>query len=143
MRYWGDDEDNEDGCGYANVADQTWADAHNLAQTKSNIFMCRDGEVYTAPVGSYRANGFGLHDMLGNIWEWTEDCWHDSYAGQPPTDGRAWTSGGDCNLRVLRGGSWENYPRSLRAAYRVRGDVDVRDYGNGFRVARTLLPLAP
>ena len=60
MRYWGDDEDNEDGCGYVNVGDQTRADAHNLTQTKNYIFMCRDGEVYTAPVGSYRANAFVL-----------------------------------------------------------------------------------
>ena len=125
------------------MGDQTRADAHNLTQTKNYIFMCRDGEAYTAPVGSYRANGFGLHDMLGNVWEWTEDCWHDSYAGQPPTDGRAWTSGGDCGLRVLRGGSWDSNPRDLRAANRG-GNVDaLRSNKLGFRVARTLLPLAP
>ena len=100
--------------------------------------MCRDGEVYTAPVGSYRANGFGLHDMLGNVWEWTEDCWHGSYAGAP-SDGGAWTSGGNCGRRVLRGGSWVNYPRDLRAASRDGYVVDLRSYYVGFRVARTLL----
>ena len=125
------------------MGDQTRADAHNLTQTKNYIFMCRDGEVYTAPVGSYRANGFGLHDMLGNVWEWAEDCWHDSYAEQPPTDGRAGTSGGDCSLRVLRGGSWSIGPGHLRAAFRSRNDVDYRINNVGFRVARILLPLFP
>ena len=91
----------------------------------------------TVPVGSYAANGFGLHDMHGNVWEWVEDCWHDSYAGAP-SDGRAWASGGDCSLRVLRGGSWINYPRILRAAYRYLDVVDFRVNKIGFRVARTL-----
>ena len=58
----------------------------------------------TVPVGSFPANGFGLHDMHGNVSEWVEDCWHYSYSGAP-TDGSAWTTGGDCPLRVLRGGS--------------------------------------
>ena len=142
MRYWGDDEDNEDGCGYANVVDQTRADADNMTHAKDNIFMCRDGEVYTAPVGSYRANGFGLHDMLGNVGEWTEDCWHKNYS-RAPSDGRAWTSGGNCSLRVLRGGSWDHYPRGIRAADREGDDDGVRDEAVGFRVARTLSPLAP
>ena len=59
----------------------------------------------TAAVGSYPANAWGLHDVHGNVWEWTQDCWHGSYAGAP-TDGSAWTSGGDCARRVVRGGSW-------------------------------------
>jgi formylglycine-generating enzyme required for sulfatase activity len=91
----------------------------------------------TVPVGRYEANRFGLHDMLGNVWEWVEDCWHDSYAGAP-TDGRAWTSGDGCSRRVLRGGSWVNYPRVLRAADRDwNGDGNRLDF-IGFRVARTL-----
>ena len=57
------------------------------------------------PVGSFPSNAFGLHDMHGNVWEWVEDCWHDSYSGAP-SDGSAWTTGGDCSKRVLRGGSW-------------------------------------
>ena len=99
--------------------------------------MCRDGAVYTAPVGSYRPNGFGLHDMLGNVWEWVEDCWHGSYAGAP-TDGQAWTSGNHCDRRVLRGGSRGNDPGLLRAAYRSWYVVVYRLDLNGFRVARTL-----
>ncbi len=134
---WGDDRDNEQGCGYANGADRTRARPHTLAETKDNIFMCEDGYVFTAPVGLYRANGFGLHDMLGNVWEWTEDCWHDSYAGAP-ADGSAWLTGGNCGIRVLRGGSWVGSPRDLRSALRDGNDPGNRINLNGFRVARTL-----
>ena len=90
----------------------------------------------TAPVGSFAANGWGLHDVHGNVWEWVEDCWHNSYQGAPG-GGSAWTSGGNCRRRVLRGGSWSNFPRYLRAAIRSR-DVDgYRGNNGGFRVART------
>ena len=92
----------------------------------------------TAPVGSFAANQFGLYDMVGNVWEWTEDCWHDSYEGAP-ADGSAWTSG-DCNLRVVRGGSWSDDPDFLRSAYRDRDSSVIRSNDLGFRVARTLTP---
>ncbi len=91
----------------------------------------------TAPVGSFAANGFGLYDMVGNLWEWTEDCYHDSYRGAP-TDGSAWTAG-DCSGRVLRGGSWNDDPQNLRSASRVRNSADFRYDDIGYRVARTLL----
>ena len=65
-----------------------------------------DGE-QTAPVGSFGANAWGLYDMHGNVWEWVGDCWHENYR-RAPSDGTAWTSGGDCSLRVLRGGSWSD-----------------------------------
>jgi formylglycine-generating enzyme required for sulfatase activity len=90
----------------------------------------------TAPVGSFRANGFGLHDMIGNVWEWTEDCWKDSYHGAP-ADGSAWT-GGECSRRVLRGGSWLDNPGRARSAFRSYIDTSSRYYFIGFRVARTL-----
>ena len=93
----------------------------------------------TVPVGSFPSNGFGLHDMHGNVWEWVEDCWHGSYAGAP-SDGRAWVSGGDCEGRVLRGGSWDYAPGYLRSAYRDWDAAGNRDYVIGFRVARTLTP---
>ena len=92
----------------------------------------------TAPVGSFGANSFGLHDMHGNVWEWVEDCWNESYAGAP-SDGTAW-SRGDCSQRVLRGGSWFYIPRSLRSAYRDWSSSGFRDGDLGFRVARTLTP---
>ena len=92
----------------------------------------------TAPVGSFAANPFGLHDMAGNVWEWVEDCYQNSYAGAP-ADGSAWTAGA-CSNRVARGGSWENDAPFLRAAYRSWGAPDNRNPVLGFRVARTLLP---
>ena len=72
----------------------------------------------TSPVGSFKPNAFGLYDMAGNVWQWVQDCYHDNYNGAP-TDGSAWTSG-DCNLRVVRGGSFIYGPRALRAAARIR-----------------------
>ncbi|MDD9857148.1 MAG: SUMF1/EgtB/PvdO family nonheme iron enzyme [Gammaproteobacteria bacterium] len=93
----------------------------------------------TVPVGSFPANQFGLHDVHGNVWEWTQDCWNHNYQGAP-TDGSAWESG-DCSRRVLRGGSWNLDPRDLRSADRDRFATGVRSIGvGGFRVARTLTP---
>jgi|HubBroStandDraft_1064217.scaffolds.fasta_scaffold00373_17 formylglycine-generating enzyme required for sulfatase activity len=91
----------------------------------------------TAPVGSFPANGFGLFDMVGNVWEWTQDCFHDSYTGAP-ADGSAWTSG-DCQQRVLRGGSWINSQKGVRSALRDWLTPDRRINLFGFRVGRTLL----
>ena len=93
----------------------------------------------TVSVGSFPANGFGLHDVHGNVWEWVEDCWHGDYSGAP-TDGSAWTSGGACGSRVLRGGSCVNEPRDLRSAFRYGVAAGSRDYDYGFRIARTLTP---
>ena len=75
---------------------------------------------------------------MGNIWAWTEDCWHDNY-NQAPADGSAWTSG-DCTRRVARGGSWDYDPEFLRSAQRNRLTTDFRVNYLGFRVGRTLLP---
>ena len=92
----------------------------------------------TAPVGSFAANAFGLHDMHGNVFEWVEDCWNGSYVGAP-SDGSAWKRG-DCSSRVLRGGSWYDGPRFLRSAFRYGRWSGVRSLSFGFRVARTLSP---
>ncbi len=93
----------------------------------------------TVPVGSFPSNKFGLHDMHGNVWEWVEDCWHNDYSGAP-TDGSAWTSGGDCDVRVLRGGSWNSIPGFLRSAITYWDGAGNRYDIFGFRVARTLTP---
>ena len=119
-RYWGEAESGQ--CRYANG----WDD----------FAPCPDGHRNTAPVRSYAPNGFGLHDVLGNVWEWMEDCWHDDYRGAP-SDGAAWTRGGECR-RVSRGGSWSYSLRDLRSAARGRSDAGYRFGTIGFRVARTL-----
>jgi hypothetical protein len=108
------------------------SDASRLGEYAWIAFNSR---LSTQPVGRLKANAFGLHDMLGNVWEWTEDCWNGSYAGAP-TDGRAWTQG-DCGKRVLRGGSWKLPPTVVRTAYRFAAVIADESVVIGFRVART------
>ena len=88
-------------------------------------------------VGQKLPNAFGLFDMHGNVWEWTQDCWHETYAGAP-TDGGAWTTGCSGNYRVLRGGSWFNFPATLRSAIRIWYFPGSRRTSDGFRLARDL-----
>ena len=91
-------------------------------------------------MGSFAANGFGLFDMHGNVWEWVADCWHNNYKGAP-TDGSAWTSGCGSDVRaVVRGGSWGYGPRFLRSAYRVRDRPSARYSDLGFRLVQDLNP---
>ncbi len=129
-RPWG--EDPAQACRFANVADQSRFQTWGFGQKHE----CTDGHYFTAPAGGYLPNRFGLYDMLGNAWEWTEDCWNASYAGAPQ-DGSAWVSG-DCAQRVLRGGSWSTVPRFARAATRYRNTADHRDNLTGFRLARNV-----
>ena len=129
-RYWVESETGQ--CRHANGADLT-AKRQNDGWTVAD---CDDGYYRTAPVGSYTASRFGLYDVLGNVWEWTRDCWNASYAGAP-TDGSAWERG-VCSRRVVRGGSWDSLPSGLRSAYRGRDSTGDRNGGSGFRVARTL-----
>jgi formylglycine-generating enzyme required for sulfatase activity len=87
-------------------------------------------------VGLKRPNQFGLFDILGNVWEWTQDCWHGNYVGAP-TDGSAWITGCSANERVLRGGTWYDKPADLRSAIRFRGNPGSLLNVIGFRLART------
>ena len=93
-----------------------------------------------APGGSFGPNPFGLYDMLGNVWQWTADCWNESYTGAP-AGGGPWLAG-DCTKRVLRGGSWSNLPVFVRSAARNRADANGTDFDfsgyAGFRIARAL-----
>ncbi|MDE2830787.1 MAG: formylglycine-generating enzyme family protein [Gemmatimonadota bacterium] len=93
-----------------------------------------DGEK-TAPVGSFEANAWGVYDMHGNVSEWAQDCWRPSYRGVP-TDGSAGVRG-DCNRRLMRGGSWADKPRILRSATRLTYSSEARSIFYGFRVARS------
>jgi formylglycine-generating enzyme required for sulfatase activity len=129
-RPWG--EDPAQACRFANVADQSRFQTWSFGQKHD----CTDGHYFTAPAGGYAPNRFGLFDMLGNVWEWTEDCWNASYAGAP-ADGSAWLKG-DCGQRILRGGSWSTVPRFARSAARHKNAADHRDNVTGFRVARAL-----
>jgi formylglycine-generating enzyme required for sulfatase activity len=129
-RYWG--EDPGQACKYANVADQSRIQTWGFGQKHE----CTDGHYFTAPLAGYAPNRFGLYDMLGNVWEWTEDCWNAGYAGAP-SDGSAWLAG-DCAQRVSRGGSWSTVPRFARSASRHKNTADHRDNLTGFRLARTL-----
>jgi len=118
-----------------------WGDSITTAQANYNGTFSYNGSPKgqfrqaTVPVNSISANPFGLYNLHGNVWEWTHDCWHETYA-DAPTDGSAWTTGCNGNYRVLRGGSWFNGPVQLRSAYRGGFIIDGRYNIIGFRVAR-------
>ncbi len=122
-------------------AAQAGSGREQAAQAGANQANCpgcgsRWDDRQTAPVGSFPPNAFGLHDMLGNVWEWTADCWNESRAGAASDGGSRMT--GDCSRRVLRGGSWFLFPWDARSANRYRDSSDSRLDDFGFRVARTL-----
>jgi formylglycine-generating enzyme required for sulfatase activity len=88
------------------------------------------------PVTAFDANPLGLMNILGNVYEWTEDCWHPNYEGAP-SDGSAWTTG-ECRARIIRGGSWATPPVALRASNRAWLTPDTRGRDVGLRVVREL-----
>ncbi len=120
----------QDICRFGNVADRSM-------RARWAATGCDDGYgETTSPVGSYLPNGFGLFDIHGNVWEWVEDCWNDSFAGAP-ADGRAWRSG-DCERRVSRGGAWDTVRSSARSSNRRWNTVGYKISNTGIRVARDL-----
>ena len=131
--FWGTDP--SDACEYANVGDRTFG--QRFPQRVQ--FGCDDGYIFTTRVARFKANGFGLHDMLGNAWEWTNDCWHDDLT-DAPVDGSAWLhdGGGDCEFRTPRGGSWISGPAWAHAAVRSKDGANYRSFMLGFRVAAEL-----
>ena len=126
-RYWGDGTREQ--CRYANGYDAV------ARYGSGNRVGCRDRQENAAPVGSYRPNDLGLYDVLGNVWEWVDDC----YAGyeDAPADGRS-SYAGDCDYRMVRGGGFYYAPNYLRSAYRRRGEAGSRSLHRGFRVARSV-----
>ncbi len=130
-RFWGDDP--HAACGHANVHDRT---AKQALKTTWDAHDCLDGAVHTTAVGRFRQNAFGLYDTLGNVWEWTADCYHEDYSGAP-TDGSART-GGACEKATDRGGSWISSIGYVRTGNRAAPKPDLREYTLGMRVARNL-----
>jgi formylglycine-generating enzyme required for sulfatase activity len=121
-----------DACSYANVADQTAARHY----PGWKVVPCSDDFAQSAPVGSFKENAFGLYDMLGNVFQWTEDCWTDNYQGAP-ADGSA-QAAGDCSQHELRGGSWFTQPDFVRTSYRNRFDSGYRSTSVGLRLVREM-----
>jgi formylglycine-generating enzyme required for sulfatase activity len=119
-------------CASANVADQTAAQQF----PGWRVQPCSDGYVYAAPVGSFSPNAFGLNDMLGNVFEWVDDCWRDDYHNAP-SDGAS-VQQADCTEHEARGGSWFTAPPYVRSAYRNRFEQTYRTNSIGFRVVRSL-----
>lgn len=130
---WGDDDELTAACVYANGMDRTGK--AQISDVSWGALNCSDGSAYTVAGSALRPNAFGLYNMAGNVWEWLQDVHHDDY-GNAPTDGSAWTEGGDQAMRVTRGGAWFSYPQGLRSAYRSRSAPDFRGGGVGFRIAR-------
>lgn len=131
--FWG--SDSAKACDYANVADDNWRRLYSFGPP----FACNDGWERTAPVATYKPNPWGLHDMLGNAWEWTEDCFHERL-DQMPTDGSAWreANGGDCSARTPRGGAWASGTDWLKAVSQSRDPAEYHSQLLGFRVAMTV-----
>ena len=130
---WGDGS--EWVCADANVLDVSGRASH----PKWNwSVICDDGHSETAPVGSYKPNPWGLYDMSGNVWEWTQDCWHPDYTNAPAS-GAAWLErdDGECSRRVNRGGGWGNNPRTIRTSTRDADGVENSGDALGFRVVRS------
>lgn len=117
--------------------DYHWGNSINCSQARYGRRSggeCSNSGDGSVPVKSFKPNAFGLYDMHGNVWEWVQDCWNDSYRGAP-TNGSAWQSG-DCSKRVLRGGSWGDTPGNLRSANRDRPTASGRNYYIGFRLVQ-------
>ena len=127
----------------------SWGD--NIGYNRAHCHLCGSRYAGTAPVGSFSANKWGLHDMHGNVREWVRDCWNDNYEGAP-TDGSAWMFGDCSQMHLFRGGSWSDYPSFLRSARRGRntattsiwyGPIESKSViphnsSTGFRVVRDL-----
>ncbi|MCZ8132474.1 MAG: formylglycine-generating enzyme family protein [Steroidobacteraceae bacterium] len=138
-RYFGNRDSHEEtalsvACDYANVYDASAVTMLDLGVPNAN---CNDQRTYAAQVGSFAANAFDLHDAIGNVREWLQDCYTASYQ-ERPQDGRAWEWAGGCELRGVRGGSFATRPAGARSAARDAELQGLRQSDLGFRIARDL-----
>jgi formylglycine-generating enzyme required for sulfatase activity len=130
--FWGGMSEKNKSCDYANFHDETSKAAHpNYVWSHA---LCNDGAAENNEIGKYKANPFGLLDMLGNVREWVEDCHQGGYKAAPE-DGSVRAMQGECEKRVVRGGGWMDGPLTARSAYRYSEKEDLRNYQVGFRVA--------
>lgn len=131
--FWGTNPDQA--CEFGNIADQTFARTYPERPT----FGCNDGYTYTTRVKRFEPNPFGVYDIFGNAWEWTNDCWHEDLSASP-VDGTTWLSedGGNCDIRVPKGGSWLSGPSWGHAAVHSYDPAHYRSFMLGFRVAASL-----
>ena len=134
LRPWGNDPNR--GCRDVNANDRRTAARYPLGWSGVD---CDDGFADVAPVGSLRPNAFGVYDMLGNVWEWAEDCSTLDYVGRP-RDARPWVWDGGCKRRIQRGGGWSTGPERSRPGFHGDGSADDRADFAGFRVVRELFP---
>lgn len=128
--YWGTDP--AEACDYANIGDRAFAAKF---PTRAS-FPCEDGYIFTTKVGRFKPNNFGLYDMVGNAWEWTNDCFHNDLTNTP-ADGSSLTDNTDdaCAWRTPKGGGWISGVAWSRAAVRSRDGADYKSFMLGFRVA--------
>ena len=131
-RFWGNSSG--EACAWANTFDLDGAEEYPFPWFPAT---CRDGYADLAPVGQFKPNAFGLYDMIGNVWEWTEDCWAATHVGRP-RDGSAWKWAPGCDMHTTRGGGWLYAPERNRIAWPGRDPVEKRNTQFGFRVARDI-----
>ena len=130
-RWWGDDRTSL--CRHVNGADLSYRALHPTDEHANAT--CDDGYAHSSPAGAFAANPFGLNDMLGNVWQWTADCFVPGYDHAPAVASTPITSG-DCSRRMIRGGSWHNGPDALRSAARFWLPPGMHSSSVGFRVVR-------
>ncbi|MGB1876541.1 MAG: formylglycine-generating enzyme family protein [Rhodospirillaceae bacterium] len=137
--FWGDDDSKV--CEYGNVLDQTAAaDPGLIAGSGTSMDMaapCADGYAMVAAVGQFKPNVYGVHDTIGNVWEWTQDCSPVLYPDQP-VDGSAYEVEGACEKRAIRSGSWRSRLLRQERSFRGRDPEPTSYHLFGFRVARDL-----
>ena len=144
--FWGADASRE--CAHINGGDLSlgralplWAkrtrEAFDQGERHSVLIQCEDGSPFTSRVKRYRPNAFGLYDIIGNVWEWVEDCAGQGGYQAPGPDGAA-AEVPNCKRRRTRGGSWDDWPVDLRSAVRKRLDPAYRRSDTGFRIVREL-----